>query len=70
MAHLSSHKLACSPGSDIYNDGDWKRSKVIPASTAESFDPRVNADCRHSHCRQKPDVSGVKWVFLASVKGA
>lgn len=29
-------------------------------STAEAFDPGVDADCIHSHCRQKTDVS----VFL------
>ena len=29
-----------------------------PVSTAESFEVGVNADCTHTHRRQKPDVSG------------
>lgn len=38
-------------------------------SIAESFDPETNANCTHSHWRQKPDVSGC-WGFWASVEKA
>ena len=37
-------------------DRSWSRLK--PESNAESFDLRVNSDCFHSRCRQRPDGSG------------
>lgn len=33
------------------------------------IDPGVDPDCTHSHCTQKADISGCKWVFLARVNG-
>ena len=50
--------LVLSPewNASITDDLSWSRQN--PLLTAESFDPGVIADWIHSHCRQKPDVSG------------
>ena len=37
-------------------------------STAESTDPDVNAEFTHSHCIQKPNLSGFKWGFFFNGK--
>ena len=47
----------------ISADRSWSRYK--PVSTAESFDPGVNADCIHSHFRQsqwKRGLSKTYWL--------